>query len=89
MQMSRLIPIAWRRRPAPPPRRRDASGQRPASDDFLTCLLAFSAAGLFASCLALAMQHEIPHIALLELILICAAPPLAALAGLLTIRRRS
>jgi hypothetical protein len=57
------------------------------SDDLLTRLLAFSAVGLFASCLALAMEHEIPHIAVLELVLICVAPPLAAVAGLLMIRR--
>jgi hypothetical protein len=34
------------------------------------------------------MQHEIPQVALLELILICAAAPVAALAGLFMIRRR-
>lgn len=86
--MSLLTLMASRQRRVAPPRHRGTPGPRPASDDFLTCLLAFSAAGLFASCLALAMQHEIPHVALLELVLICAAPPLAALVGLLMIRRQ-
>ena len=87
--MSILTLMASLRRPAASPRHHgNADRSRPASDDFLTCLLAFSAAGLFASCLALAMQHEIPHVALLELVLICAAPPLAAIIGLLMIRRR-
>lgn len=87
--MSILTLMASLRRPAVSPRRdNNAHGSHSASDDFLTCLLAFSAAGLFASCLALAMQHEIPHVAVLELVLICAAPPLAAIVGLLMIRRR-
>jgi hypothetical protein len=69
------------------PDRRSGPNCRNESDDLLTCLLTFSAVGLFASCLALAMEHEIPHIAVLELVLICVAPPLAAVAGLLMIRR--
>ncbi|MDU2923599.1 hypothetical protein, partial [Bradyrhizobium sp.] len=44
--------------------------------------------GLFAACLALAIQHEVASFAVLELILICAAPPLAALVGLRIGRRR-
>jgi hypothetical protein len=51
-------------------------------------MLAFSAVGLFASCIALAMEHEIPHIAVLELLLICAAPLIAAAAGLRMLRGR-
>ena len=33
------------------------------------------------------MEHEIPHVAVLELVLICAAPPLAAVAGLWMLRK--
>jgi uncharacterized protein (DUF983 family) len=62
--------------------------RRAAPDDLLTCMLAFSAVGLFASCIALAMEHEIPHIAVLELLLICAAPLIAAAAGLRMLRGR-
>ncbi|MEN3290421.1 MAG: hypothetical protein V7634_4721 [Bradyrhizobium sp.] len=85
--MSRLTSIAsWRRSAAALlSRNRLDSGTAP--DDLLTCMLAFSAVGLFASCVALAMQHDIPHVAVLELVLICAAPPLAAIVGLLMIRR--
>ncbi|WP_407157484.1 hypothetical protein [Bradyrhizobium sp. STM 3557] len=78
---------SWRRTLAAPVQR-SSVGRRSEPDDLLTCMLAFSAVGLFASCLALAMEHEIPHIAVLELVLICAAPPLAAIAGLSMIRRR-
>jgi hypothetical protein len=86
--MSRLTSIAsWRRSAASAPDR-SRFDRRAAPDNLLTCLLAFSAVGLFASCLALAMEHEIPHVAVLELVLICAAPPLAAIAGLLMLRRR-
>ena len=85
--MSRLTWIAlWRRSAAAPLPRHDVD-RRAAPDDLLSCLLAFSAVGLFASCLALAMEHETPHVAMLELVLICAAPPLAAVVGLVMIRR--
>jgi hypothetical protein len=86
--MSRLTSIASWRRSAEALMHRDRLDRRAASDNLLTCLLAFSSVGLFASCLALAMEHEIPHVAVLELVLICAAPPLAAVAGLLMLRRR-
>jgi len=66
---------------------RKASSQEPAEEP-LTCILGFTAAGLFAACLALAIQHEIAWLAVLEFVLICAAPPLAALAGLTIGRRR-
>jgi hypothetical protein len=87
-----LVPLltsitSWRRSLAASARRGGLDRRVP-PDDLLSCVLAFSAVGLFASCLALAMEHEIPHIAVLELVLICAAPPLAALAGLLMIRQR-
>jgi hypothetical protein len=86
--MSRLTSIAsWRRSAASAPDRTRLD-RRAAPDDLLTSLLAFSATGLFASCLALAMEHEIPHVAVLELVLICVAPACAALAGLLIVRRR-
>jgi hypothetical protein len=78
---------SWRRSHAAPVQR-NRLDRRTAPDDLLSCVLAFSAVGLFASCLALAMEHEIPHIAVLELVLICVAPPLAAIAGLSMIRRR-
>ncbi|UFZ02075.1 hypothetical protein LQG66_22540 [Bradyrhizobium ontarionense] len=73
-------------RPAALPVRR-SSAHEPAEEP-LTCILGFSAAGLFAACLALAIQHEIAWLAVLEFVLICAAPPLAALAGLAIGRRR-
>ncbi|MDU3126563.1 MAG: hypothetical protein E6699_03545 [Bradyrhizobium sp.] len=73
-------------RPAALPARQ-ASSHEPAEEP-LTCILGFTAAGLFAACLALAIQHEIASFAVLELILICAAPPLAALVGLRIGRRR-
>jgi hypothetical protein len=85
--MSRLRSIASWCRSAAAPLSRTRLDSRAAPDDLLTCMLAFSAVGLLASCLALAMQHEIPPIAVLELVLICAAPPLAAIVGLLMIRR--
>jgi hypothetical protein len=84
----RLTPIALWRRSAAALIARNRLDSSTAPDDLLACMLAFSAVGLFASCLALAMQHEIAYIAVLELVLICAAPPLAAIAGLLMIRRR-
>lgn len=86
--MSRLTSIALWRRSAVQAADRTRLDRRAAPDNLLTCLLAFSAVGLFASCLALAMEHEIPHVAVLELVLICAAPPLAAIAGLLMLHRR-
>ncbi|CAL74194.1 hypothetical protein BRADO0230 [Bradyrhizobium sp. ORS 278] len=61
--------------------------QEPAEEP-LTCILGFTAAGLFAACLAIAIQHEIAWLAVVKLALICAAPPLAALAGLAIARRR-
>ncbi|MGJ4927890.1 hypothetical protein ACQR1I_21795 [Bradyrhizobium sp. HKCCYLS2038] len=73
-------------RPAALPARK-VSSQEPAEEP-LTCILGFTAAGLFAACLALAIQHEIAWLAVLEFVLICAAPPLAALAGLAIGRRR-
>ncbi|NPU11695.1 hypothetical protein HL667_23565 [Bradyrhizobium sp. 83012] len=73
-------------RPAALPARK-ASSHEPAEEP-LTCVLGFAAAGLFAACAALAIQHEIASLAVLELVLICAAPPLAALAGLAIARRR-
>jgi len=66
---------------------READSRQPAEEP-LTCILGFTAAGLFAACLALAIQHEIAWLAVLEFVLICAAPPLAALAGLAIARRR-
>jgi len=86
--MPRLTSITSWRRPRAAPDQRNGLDRRTAPDDLLSCVLAFSAVGLFASCLALAMEHEIPHIAVLELVLICVAPPLAAIAGLSMIRRR-
>jgi hypothetical protein len=47
----------------------------------LTCPLAFSAAGLLANCLALAMQGE-PSLMLLRIALIAGAAPVAALVAL-------
>ena len=47
----------------------------------LTCPLAFSAAGLFANCLALAMQGD-PTLDSLRACLILGAAPLAALVSL-------
>jgi hypothetical protein len=88
MLMPRLTSIASWRRTAAALIHRDRLDSGTAPDDLLTCMLAFSAVGLFASCVALAMEHEIPHVAVLEFVLICAAPPLAAIAGLLMIRRR-
>jgi hypothetical protein len=88
MSMPLLTSIASWRRARGVPAQRSGVDHRSAPDDLLTCLLAFSAVGLFASCLALAMDHEIPHIAVLELVLIGAAPPLAAVVGLAMIRRR-
>ena len=73
-------------RPAALPARQ-ASSHEPAEEP-LTCILGFTAAGLFAACLALSIQHEVASFAVLELILICAAPPLAALVGLRIGRRR-
>jgi hypothetical protein len=73
-------------RPVALPVRRDSS--REPAEEPLTCILVFTAAGLFAACLALAIQHEIAWLAVLEFVLICAAPPLAALAGLAIGRRR-
>ncbi|MGY3449200.1 hypothetical protein [Bradyrhizobium sp. USDA 4353] len=66
---------------------RNASSQQPAEEP-LTCVLGFTAAGLFAACLAIAIQHDIAWLAVLKLVVICAAPPLAALAGLKIARRR-
>lgn len=66
---------------------RKATSHEPAEEP-LTCILGFTATGLFAACLALAIQHEIAWLAVLEFALICAAPPLAALAGLAIGRRR-
>ncbi|CCE03001.1 hypothetical protein [Bradyrhizobium sp. STM 3809] len=60
---------------------RHASSHEPAEEP-LTCILGFTAAGLFAACLAIAIHQEMTSFAALELVLICAAPPLAALAGL-------
>jgi hypothetical protein len=88
MFMPLLTSIASWRRALGAPVQRSSVERGSAPDDLLTCLLAFSAVGLFASCLALAMDHEIPHIAVLELVLIGAAPPLAAVVGLSMIRRR-
>ncbi|MGJ5065438.1 hypothetical protein [Bradyrhizobium oligotrophicum] len=73
-------------RPAELPARK-VSSHEPIEEP-LTCVLGFAAAGLFAACLALAIQHEIASLAVLEFVLICAAPPLAALAGLAIGRRR-
>jgi hypothetical protein len=85
MPVPTVRPTTNERSAALPARR--ASSHEPAEEP-LTCVLGFSAAGLFAACLALAIQHEIPWLAMLELALICAAPPLAALAGLKLARRR-
>ncbi|GLH77018.1 hypothetical protein SSBR45G_19260 [Bradyrhizobium sp. SSBR45G] len=82
----RAVPPATAERPAALPAHQ-ASSQEPAEEP-LTCVLGFTAAGLFAACLALAIQHEIALLAVLEFVLICAAPPLAALAGLAIGRRR-
>jgi hypothetical protein len=49
--------------------------------DRLTCPLAFSAAGLLANCLALAMQGE-PSLMPLRIALIAGAAPVAALVAL-------
>jgi hypothetical protein len=49
--------------------------------DRLTCPLAFSAAGLLANCLALAMQGE-PSLVPLRIALIAGAAPMAALVSL-------
>ena len=49
--------------------------------DRLTCPLAFSAAGLLANCLALAMQDE-PSLDALRACLIMGAAPVAALVAL-------
>jgi hypothetical protein len=49
--------------------------------DRLTCPLAFSAAGLLANCLALAIQNE-PSLDALRACLIMAAAPVAALVAL-------
>ncbi|MGC2780484.1 MAG: hypothetical protein WA418_33100 [Bradyrhizobium sp.] len=73
-------------RPAALPVRKAVSDE-PAEEP-LTCILGFTAVGLFAACLALAIEHEIAWLAVLEFVLICAAPPLAALAGLAIGRRR-
>ncbi|MGJ5177972.1 hypothetical protein ACQR16_27090 [Bradyrhizobium oligotrophicum] len=72
--------------PASLPTRSVSSHER--AEEPLTCVLGFTAAGLFAACLALVIQHEIASLAVLEFVLICAAPPLAALAGLAIGRRR-
>jgi hypothetical protein len=88
MRMPLLTSITSWRRSLVASVQRNGLDRRAPPDDLLSCVLAFSAVGLFASCLALAMEHEIPHIAVLELVLICAAPPLAAIAGLLMIRKR-
>ncbi|MGJ4890290.1 hypothetical protein [Bradyrhizobium sp. HKCCYLR20261] len=66
---------------------RNASSREPAEEP-LTCVLGFAAAGLFAACVAIALQHNIASLAVLEFVVICAAPPLAALAGLAIGRRR-
>lgn len=58
------------------------------AEEFLTCVLGVAAAGLLASCLAFHIAHEITHLALPELMLIWAAPALAALAGLRAARHR-
>lgn len=79
------LSIAPRRRPAAPSR--GDVGQGSAPDDILTCVLAFAAAGLFASCVALGLAHDSPTVALIELIVICAAPPLAGLVALRMMRR--
>jgi hypothetical protein len=52
------------------------------ADEPLACLLAFSAAGLFGSCLASMPQGDGPASALLKLVLIVATAPFAALTGL-------
>jgi hypothetical protein len=86
-QMSLLTSLAaWCRQAASPVR--GPLHQRAAPDDLLTCLLAFSAVGLLASCLAFALEHDIPHVAVFEFVLICVAPPLAAMAGLMMLRGR-
>jgi hypothetical protein len=59
---------------------RPADSSRGAGDR-LTCPLAFSAAGLLANCLALAMQNE-PSLDALRACLIMAAAPVAALVAL-------
>jgi hypothetical protein len=51
------------------------------ADDRLTCPLAFSAAGLLAICLALAMQDQ-PSLDALRACLIVGAGPVAALVAL-------
>jgi hypothetical protein len=51
------------------------------ADDRLTCPLAFSAAGLLANCLALAIQDE-PSLDALRACLIMGAAPVAALVAL-------
>ena len=51
------------------------------ADDRLTCPLAFSAVGLLANCLALAMQDE-PSLDALRACLIMGAAPVAALVAL-------
>jgi len=51
------------------------------ADDRLTCPLAFSAAGLLASCLALAIQDE-ASLDALRIALILGAAPVAALVAL-------
>ena len=86
--MQRATSKAWLRFAAPRFRRGDQVLRRPSGDEPLTCVLGFAAAGLFASCLALLIQHEIAPLAVLEFALVCAAPPLAALAGLFVGRRR-
>jgi len=60
--------------------RQPADSSRGAGDR-LTCPLAFSAAGLLANCLALAIQDE-PSLDALRAVLIMGAAPVAALVAL-------
>ena len=85
MPLSTVRPTTGESRAALPAQQTDS--HEPAEEP-LTCILGFTATGLLAACLALAIQHEIAWLAVLEFVLICAAPPLAALAGLAIGRRR-
>jgi hypothetical protein len=76
--MSSVALIASWRRFAPHPRRPDWH----ADVDPLVCLLAFSATGLLASCLLVLMLASDPSTVLLEVVLVSATAPFAALMGL-------
>lgn len=81
--MSSLALIAGRRRFVPHPR----LPERCAAVDPLVCLLVFSVTGLLGSCLVVLMLPSDPSANFLQVLLVGATAPVAALMGLVVGRR--